>query len=143
MRLTWRDAVATIMTAAVGAIYIAFLAGAYLPLLSGPRALAAAVFVVGMTTCIIGSADIGSQPTGWSSVAGVLGLTALIAAIATVITGGTFGLTVLVAAIVGLWALTTIHHASRKPEPEAPTPPDSDELLEEFKDTLPPRMNVY
>jgi hypothetical protein len=54
MRLTWKDAIATVLTAAIATTYAAFLGGTTLPLVSSPRALAAVFLVVGLTACAIG-----------------------------------------------------------------------------------------
>jgi len=48
MRLTWRDSGATVLTGLVVAGYVAFLAGADLPLIASVRGMAGAVLVLGI-----------------------------------------------------------------------------------------------
>jgi hypothetical protein len=112
MRLTWRDAVATVLVGGVVAAYAAFVEGADLPVISGPRALAGFTLVVGLTACGIGGEGWtnGSQP--WAvRTAGVLGAIAMAAALVTVIIGSVFVLAVLVGTTVALWILATLRHA--------------------------------
>jgi hypothetical protein len=111
MRLTWKDAGATILTGAVVALYVAFQQGVDLPLVSGPRALASAMLVLGITACALGG---GGTPAGASGalarVGGALGAVAGVAALATVITGSEAMLALLVTATVSLWVLATARH---------------------------------
>jgi hypothetical protein len=77
MRLTWKDGAATVLTAGVAALYVAFLAGAQLPLVSGPRVLAGVALVAGLGACAIGGSGGGPltvrrgglpTPAGFSAV---------------------------------------------------------------------------
>lgn len=140
MRLTWRDAVATVLTAGGVALYAAYIQGANLPMVSSPRAIAGAVLALGFVACNVG-APVAFHPGAkrWSTAIGsVLGVAILVAGTAALITGSTATLAALVGATVVLWAFTTVHHASSDDD-HGPT---ADDLLDQHKDQLPPRLNV-
>jgi hypothetical protein len=112
MRLTWKDAVATVLTGGIVTLYVAFLAGTSLPLVAGPRVLAAVTLVTGMAACAVG----GSAVTGRSSgpavpVAALFGTVAFAAGLVAVVTGSHVMLGVLVGTTVALWILATARHA--------------------------------
>lgn len=144
MRLTRRDAVATGLTAGVVALYAAFVRGAYLPAMSSPRAVAAAVLALGFLACNIGAPDaFGSGAKRWTTVVGsVLGVTTLLAGTVTLISGFRPALAVLVTATVALWAFTTARHTFAGRRPEHTEPPLADVLVELHKDQLPPRVSA-
>ncbi|MEV6156603.1 hypothetical protein AB0L53_40285 [Nonomuraea sp. NPDC052129] len=48
MRLTWKDALATVVAAANVAIYVAFTQGADVPVIDGVRGAAGAILLLGM-----------------------------------------------------------------------------------------------
>jgi hypothetical protein len=113
MRLTWRDAMATVLTAGIVALYAAYLAGENLPLISGPRVLAGLILVVGLVACAAGGT---AMTTGASAgltvyVGGTLGAAAFLAALVTMVTGATSTLAILVGATVALWLFATVRHA--------------------------------
>lgn len=140
MTLTWRDAVATVLTAGGVALYAAYTQGANLPLLASPRAVAAAVLALGFVACNVG-APVAFRPGAqrWSTVIGsILGVAILLAGAVAVVTGNTLALAALVGATIVLWAFTTVRHASSDDD-HGPT---ADDLLEQHKDHLPPRLNV-
>jgi hypothetical protein len=128
MRLTWKDGAATVLTAAVVALYWAYLAGAGLPLVSGPRALAGAVLALGFAGCALGGGDVARaskrMQTVRRTVAGVLGVTVLIAALVTLFTGNTVWLAVMVGATVAIWATTTVFHVFGPGPAGTPRTPD-------------------
>jgi Na+-transporting methylmalonyl-CoA/oxaloacetate decarboxylase gamma subunit len=117
MRLTWRDGVATLLTAAVAGLYWAYLAGADLPLVSGPRALAGAVLVIGLGACAIGGGGLTADGMrsrygrSMSAFAAVPGIAALV----TIITGNGVILAVLVTSVVAMWLVATLRHAFVEP----------------------------
>ena len=51
MRLTWKDATATLLIGAIVAVYLAFLSGTSLWLISSARGATAAVLVLGIAGC--------------------------------------------------------------------------------------------
>jgi hypothetical protein len=118
MRLTWKDAVATLFMAAIVVVYAAFLNGTSAWLISTSRGTTAAVLVLGwIGGCALGGlaeAYTGARSPAaraFTAIATVLGLAALTAAILGLITGGTVALAVLVAATIALWLVATIRHA--------------------------------
>jgi hypothetical protein len=117
MRLTWKDAIATVLTAGIATLYAAFLGGAGLPLVSSPRALAAVTLVVGLTACGIGGTALTTDTKArWAAyVGGTLGGIAFLAALATMITGSELMLAVLVGTTVALWLMATARHTFTGP----------------------------
>jgi hypothetical protein len=112
MRLTWRDAMATVLTAGIVALYAAYLAGEDLPLVSGERVLAGLILVVGLVACAVGST---AMTTGASAglavhVGGTLGAAAFLAALITMVTGAAGTLAILVGVTVALWLFATVRH---------------------------------
>jgi hypothetical protein len=73
MKLTWRDGVATVLVAATGGLYIAYLAGADLPLAGSPRALAVVALTAGIGACAVGGAPSQTMTrySGWMTTLGV------------------------------------------------------------------------
>jgi hypothetical protein len=120
MRLTRRDGIATLAVAAVAALYWAYRSGTDLSLLSGPRALSIAVFVLGVTACAIGGNTIGpgqdKQPR-WAQIYGIHGALAFVLMVLVLITGSSTLLAVLVGLVLLLWLLTTVRHAVVTPTP--------------------------
>jgi hypothetical protein len=117
MRLTWKDAIATVLTAGIVALYAAFLGGTTLPLVSSPRTLAAVFLIVGLTACAIGGTALTTDPKAqWAMYAGgTLGGVAFIAALITLVTGSGFVLAVLVGTTVALWLMATVRHTFTGP----------------------------
>ncbi len=122
MRLTWKDAVTTLFIGGIVAVYLAFLNGTSLWLISSARGTTAAVLVLGFVGgCALSTA--GDAYTGatsrsaraYAAVASTLGAVALIAAIVGLITAGTVALAILVTATVALWLVATVRHAFTAP----------------------------
>jgi hypothetical protein len=118
MMLTWKDAVTTLFMGAIVAVYLAFLNGTNLWLISSARGTTAAVLALGVVGgCALGG--VGETMSGTKSpgtralltLAFLLGLTALVAGVVGLITGGTTALAVLFAATVALWLTATVRHA--------------------------------
>jgi hypothetical protein len=129
MRLTWKDAVSTLFTAAVVVVYVAFLSGTSAWLISSGRGAVTAVLVLGVVGgCALGqAADLyqGRQRTSqriFRAVETLLGAVALVAAVVGLISGATAALTVLVVATLALWLTATIRHAFTVPGELGPTP---------------------
>lgn len=112
MRITLRDAGATLVTAAVVTGYVGLVAGASWMPITSVRWYAVLFLLVGQSTCTIGAAD--ALADGTTRGAGyLLGPIALVAAVAAVITGnaGVLGVSILCMAL--LWLVTTSRHAVR------------------------------
>jgi hypothetical protein len=113
MRLSWRDAAAAVPVVASVGLYLAHRAGADLPVLSGPRAVATAVFVLGVTACAVGGGiapDQVPQPREpWLRALGLHGLAAFLLTVIVLITGSWSVVAALVALLVLMWLATTAH----------------------------------
>ncbi len=122
MRLTWKDAVTTLFMAVIVAGYLAFRNGTSMWLVSSARGATAAVLVLGIVGgCALGAAgdlytaNQARPARAFRAIATALGVVALCAAVAGLITGSVFALAVLVAATVALWLTATIRHAFTVP----------------------------
>ncbi len=122
MKLTWKDAVATLAVGGIVAIYVAFLTGTSAWLISSARGTTAAVLVLGLAGgCALGrlaEAYTGAKSStalAFTKMETDLGMVALAAAIAGLITGGTIALAILVIATIALWVVTTVGHAFTTP----------------------------
>jgi len=115
MRLTWKDAVSTVFMAAIVVIYAAFLNSTTAWLISSARGTAAAVLVLGFVGgCAMSAAAEQYQdtrPRAYTSFASVLGVIALVAGVAALITASTVALAILVVATLALWLAATARHA--------------------------------
>ena len=121
MRLTWRDAVATVFMAAIVVIYVAFLNSTTAWLVSSARGTAAAVLVLGMVGGC-GMSGAGAEYRGrhgwaYAGAVSLLGAAALVAAVVALITASKVALAVLVTATLALWLVATIRHALAAPIP--------------------------
>lgn len=130
MRLTGKDAATTLFTAAIVAVYAAYLRGADLPLVSGVRGTTAVVLILGAVGgCALSEAgDLyagrRSGPTRiYTMMATAIGVTALVAAVTGLITGSSSALATLFAATVMLWFIATLRHAIGRPR-QTRTSPD-------------------
>src|SRR5215831_11250150 len=122
MMLTWRDAVSAVFMAAIVAVYLAFLGGTHLWLISSARGTTAAVLVLGLTVgCALGAAGIrfgAAEPVAvrvYLTFVSLLGTAALAVAVAGLVTGSTLALAALVALTVSLWVVSTVRHAFTLP----------------------------
>jgi len=122
MMLTWRDAVTTLLAAAVIAVYLAFLDGTNLWLISGVRGTAVTVLLLGLTGgYVLGTAGHLAAEADSAAVrvylafAGLLAMAALAAAVAGLATGSPAALAALVAMTIVLWFVVTVRHAFTLP----------------------------
>ncbi len=117
MRLTWKDGVATVGVAAAVAL---FLVDLNLPMMSGPRALAGAVFALGIVACALGGSNTmdadSTPPAFWTPVFGTLGTVTLLVGLVAMITGNAAALAVLVVGTVALWLVATARRARARPD---------------------------
>jgi hypothetical protein len=122
MGLTWKDGVSTLFMGAIAAVYLTFLHGTGLWLISSARGTTAAVFILGMVGgCMLGGAGKlyqGQQSPAaraWLVIASCSGTVAFAAALAGLVTGNTVALAILVAATGALWFAATLRHALMVP----------------------------
>jgi hypothetical protein len=114
MRLTQRDVMATGLTALAVAYYVAFVRGFDMAPLSNPRVVAAGVFLLGLTTGVIGGdlfrmGESGSMDRGLL-IESMLVTVAMLAVTGAMLTGSAVLLAMLVSDIVLLWAVGTVRH---------------------------------
>lgn len=111
MSLTWKDTVATALTAGVALIAYAKLMGWEVPLIGNWRLATLAIFILGMGTCIvIGSGGGTPESNVWTITAGVLGALALLLLIVGLVIDSKVAFILLAGDIVVLWAVSTLHH---------------------------------
>ena len=110
MRLTWRDGVASLLTATAVAIYWAFLADAGLPLVGGVRGAATAILLIGVGACATG-ANPSTMRNGLSKPFGFFGTVAFFAGLVAIIWALEWALAIEIGTIVILWAAATLRHA--------------------------------
>lgn len=116
MRLTWKDAVATLLIGAVVAVCAVFVNGTSVWLIGSIRGATAVVLVLGLGGCALGSVDVlyqGAQRKSAQVVKAIvtpLGVAALLAGVTGLITGSAYALAMLVTATIMLWLIATIGH---------------------------------
>jgi hypothetical protein len=115
MKQIWKDALSAVFMAAIVFIYVLFLNSTTAWLISSARGTATAVLVLGIVGgCSLSAAsELYQEKEAWAykTLASVLGATALIAGVITLITASTVALAVLVAATLSLWLVATVRHA--------------------------------
>ena len=114
MRLAKRDIIATCAVAAAVVVYLLWLADATLPGMSGMRVTGLVILVLGFiasATAVVPSFDqLIHGNRAYLAVTSLLGLTALAAGIVMLWSASSAALAVLMAALVVLWVISTIHH---------------------------------
>jgi FtsH-binding integral membrane protein len=112
MRLTRKDGAAALAVAVAAGLYAGFLAEASPSLVSGPRALAGAVFALGVLGCALGGTSTMQAdrvPSRlWMPVFGMLGTATLVAGLFAMTTGNPSALAILVWGTVALWVVATV-----------------------------------
>jgi hypothetical protein len=113
MRLTWRDAAATVLGGVALMLFLAVTGGWGWPLLGSTRMGVLALGMVGLAMCIAGGDPTvaGTAKSPASVVATALGGLAMALVIAGVISGSRSVLVALGLDMVALWLLTTTRHA--------------------------------
>ncbi|GAB3899702.1 hypothetical protein GCM10029964_085990 [Kibdelosporangium lantanae] len=116
MRLTLRDGFAAVVMALIVLVYVLYLNGTDFLLVSGVRATATTMLVLGVIGCALGDTDElyttrnTATPRSFAIVASLLGGTALATAVFALIGGGEVMLAVFFAATAALWLLATTRH---------------------------------
>jgi hypothetical protein len=123
MKLTYRDAITTVLASLVVAVTLAVTQGWAWPLLGNPRAGIVAVAILGIAMCSIGtrSEDMATMEAfvhhPGMIVASALGAVALLLLIAGLIVGTETMLIPISGLLVLLWAVATIRHAATPTAP--------------------------
>ncbi|WP_262379992.1 hypothetical protein [Nonomuraea sp. PA05] len=122
MRLTWKDALATVVAGVNIAIYVAFTQGADLPIIGSVRGAAGAILLLG----VVGGCALGSAPEEhernrglYVGVMSTLGGIALLAGVLALIMASELALAVLFFSTIALWFIATLRHASASAKAEA------------------------
>ena len=127
MSLTKKDALATALVGAAGVLYLLWVGGTTVAGLSGPRALAVAIFALGVGGCTTARSNMGAlygaggrprPPLLYVVVTSVLGGVTLVAGMVAMYGGSTAWLATLTGTMVALWALATIRHWAPHRTPE-------------------------
>lgn len=121
MRLSWRDALATVFVGIGAGLYILWLAGIEV---AGPRLLAGMILGLGLAASVtavvygVGAGLLHASKV-YLAVASVLGLVALVAGLMAVVAVNEPMLAVLVIATVALWLMSTVRHGLSAARPAA------------------------
>jgi hypothetical protein len=127
MSLTWKDGLASVFVGAAVVLYMLSQGGTTVAGLSGPRALAVAIFGLGIGGCYTAKSQmeavygVGGRPRPpllYVVLASVLGGVMLVAGIVAIYGGSTAALATLTAAMIALWALASIRHWASHTTPE-------------------------
>lgn len=103
MRLTWLDAVGTVLVAAIVAIYAAFMAAGDVPV----RAMALIGLALGITA-YLAIGPVTRAPGTLRTLTGAFGLAALGLGLAAVVTGSAPLLATFIGVVVGLWTVAML-----------------------------------
>ena len=120
--LTWRDLVSSATAVVMIFAYVWFFYGARLLFLSGAWAASAVELVLGALCAVTAAADLHTRPQPWLGVifrriTTVLGVIALLAGLAGLVTNSAHAVEILVVMTVFLWLTAFIWHIV-KPDPE-------------------------
>ena len=113
MQLTWRDAVATALVIAMGAVVFAVLGEWGWPLLGTVAAGSGVLLAMGLAACIVGGSDMGqfSMHDPMLADSTILGVLAFVLSIAGMITGSETLFVVFAVTVGVLWLIATLRHA--------------------------------
>jgi hypothetical protein len=109
VKLTWRDAAAAVVVAALWVVYAELLIRGSVGFIVDPRSMGSIGLISSLLLCPLGGASQVSDV--WSWVVSVVGMVTLALGIAAVVTVGWGVLAAFMIAIAAMWALTTLHHA--------------------------------
>ncbi len=113
MRLTWKDAAATILVAAILVPYVGYLARGSMPFIHDDRGMAATALALGVATCYAGDLKVMARRwTVLTVLTALLGTAALGLGIAAVVTAGSGVLAAFIVVVIALWALATARHTA-------------------------------
>ncbi|HEX4811398.1 MAG TPA: hypothetical protein VFV66_01405 [Nonomuraea sp.] len=121
MRLTWKDALATVAAGVNVAVYIAFTQGTNLPIVDNVRGATGTILLLGLVGgCMLSAAPEAYERQGpYAVVASTLGGIALLAGVIGLITAAELALAVLFYATIALWLMSTVRHALAPAKTEA------------------------
>jgi uncharacterized membrane protein len=115
MNVPKKDVIATGLVAAAGVLYLLWATGSSLPGMSGVRATGAAILALGFAasaTAVVPSFDqLLHGNKIYMAVTSLIGLIAVIGGVVMLVAESEAGLAVVMAAMVVLWLIATIHHS--------------------------------
>lgn len=121
MRLSWRDAAATVLVGAAVAVTVSVANGWEWPLMGDPRAGAIGVLILGFGASVTGGGpqwfiaalrrEVSTQGIWLSVFASVMGLLAFVLSVANLFLNSVALLVWTAVALLVLWVVATIHHA--------------------------------
>ena len=127
MNLQKKDVIATVLVAAAGVLYLLWVSGSSPAALDGVRATGTAILVLGFaasaTAVVPGFTELMHGNRIYMAVTSLIGLGAAVAGGLVLLAESEGGLAVLMAAMLVLWLVATIHHSLlAKVGPPAPAP---------------------
>ncbi|MGE5287264.1 MAG: hypothetical protein ACM3ML_08695 [Micromonosporaceae bacterium] len=117
-RLTWRDALATVLVVGIVVPYVGYLARGSMPFIHDNRAMAITALIIGVLAAYTG--DLSIMSVQWhllTGVAATLGAVTLGLGIAAAVTQNGGLLAAFIVAIAGMWVLATLRHAGLRLPP--------------------------
>lgn len=115
MNLQKKDVIATVLVAAAGVLYLLWVSGSSPAVLSGVRATGTAILVLGFaasaTAVVPGFTELMQGNRIYMAVTSLIGLGAAVAGGLVLLAESEGGLAVLMAAMLVLWLVATIHHS--------------------------------
>ncbi|HEU0025914.1 MAG TPA: hypothetical protein VFQ25_02260 [Ktedonobacterales bacterium] len=128
MRLTWRDAVATVLVAAIMVPYAGYLINGSALLITDPTGMAALGLILGAIAVVVGGwiavregAFMNTVTLVWALISFGLGFSALVSENIYKPASREIILWIFIATIVGLWALALLRHTGFLPAETQPT----------------------
>ena len=110
MSISWKDAVATLLTSGIVVIAYAKLKGFSWPLLGSYRVASLILLVLGIGGCIAVSSSGSPFKDAWTTTASILGMAAFGIGLLNLVMNNRLLFIVLAADMVALWVVTTLHH---------------------------------
>lgn len=122
LRLTWKDALATVFVAAIVVPYVGYLTQGSMPFIQDPEGMAGVGLILGVAAAVIGgwvawpAATLGRIATAGAALVSLgLGIATLVTPDALAATTREALLGAFIATIVALWALETLRHSGAVP----------------------------
>jgi hypothetical protein len=117
MRLPRKDIIATILVGVAGVLYVLWATESALPGMSGPRATGMVIlglgFAASASAVVPGFEDLLHGSKAYLAVTSLLGLLAFAAGVQLLVTASEVALGAVMAAMVVLWLIATVHHSLR------------------------------
>ena len=109
MRLTWRDAITTLLVIAVVVVYYAYVNGTDLPIIDDVRGALLVMGAAGLGTCIVGGSSGYVGRNSYTTLMSILGIVAFAVIAFGLITAAEWTLTVLGIDIVLMWGAALLY----------------------------------